>query len=632
MTDSIKFSRRTDAVWVVSIISLLLVITTSIAITWWSSGTPHDNEAHAAHLHSAEQSSPSHNDFFTNHGLYMPRTHCLMTEAGNPDWLWIIILITLSLTIIAAYVKIYLFWCKSYFAEEPRDRNPRLMDLAQIFLWCAVCGYATSVLMFFWPAYRLVAVALLFLAFWSWRFCLNLSGFRAAFTADRYRRMVERDTLTNLLSRSAVLEAIALCVDNEDPEENKPTAVLFLDFDRFKLVNDSMGHEAGDELLKQIADRLTNAVNNQAFNDDIQYHIGRLGGDEFVIVVEGCDDTDRLEALAIRLHKALTHTYLINDRTVNSSASIGITSTAYDSTDSATLLRDADTAMYAAKRQGKGNTAWFNQAMHDAVKDAVEMEHQLKLAIDREELFLTYQPIIDLEDATVTGFEALIRWRHPERGLIRPDQFIPLAEDSLLIRPIGRWVIREALTQMKAWRQRFPELANGVMNVNLSRIQFPDRELVEFIIDTLDELGLPHEALCLEITESTIMQDSSHAIELLERFRALGIKLAMDDFGTGYSSLSYLHEFPLDTIKIDRAFIGNLSNNRNYAAVIHAISALADNLGFSVVAEGIETTDQLAELQALSCHKGQGYLFHKPAEPEIIEAYLSEREDKAASA
>jgi diguanylate cyclase (GGDEF)-like protein len=632
--DSKKRSHRADAIWIASLISLVFVFVTAIAITWWSTSKPDASPAESNHAHHEMghgADTLSHNDFFTNGGLYMPRTHCLMNEAGNPDWPWIIALITLSLIIIAAYVRIYLFWCKSYFSEEPQDRNPRLMDLAQMFLWCAVTGYAASVLVFFWPAYRLVAVCMLFLAFWAWRFCLNISDFRTAFTAGRYRRLVNQDPLTGLLNRAAVYKKLNHCLTPTDDQAAEVT-VLFLDFDRFKLVNDSMGHEAGDELLKQIAKRLTKAVQFQAFDEGINYHIARIGGDEFVIVVEGCSDRDRIEALTARLHNDLTCVYTIDSRKVNSSASIGIASTERTYTSADTMLRDADLAMYEAKNAGRACTAWFDKAMHDAANEAVELENDLQRAIERDELFLTYQPLLDLEEGRVTGFESLIRWRHPERGLIRPDQFIPLAEDSLLIRPIGRWVIREALQQVKAWRQQFPELADCVMNVNLSRIQFADVELTEYILDTLNELGLPNSALCLEITESTIMQDSSNAMKLLQRFRELGIKLAMDDFGTGYSSLSHLHEFPLDAIKIDRAFIANLSNNRDYAAVVHAITALADNLGFTVVAEGIETREQLAQLQALSCHKGQGYLIHKPAEASVIAAWLSDRQEKAQSA
>lgn len=626
-------SPRADVVWIVSILSLAAVIVMAVAVTGWSSlqnGTRQSEHDAHAHHESATPLAVSHDDFFTNHGLYMPRSHCLVNEAGNPDWPWIITLIGLSLSVIAAYVRIYLFWCKSYFSEEARDRNPRLMDLAQIFLWCAVTGYAASVLMFFWPGYRVVAVCLLFLNLWSWRFCLNLSGFRGAFTADRYRRLHEHDELTGLYSRVAIRQHLDDRLAQTDP--HLPSiALFFLDFDRFKLVNDSMGHEAGDNLLKQIAQRLTDAFDDEAMGG-AQLFVGRLGGDEFVIIADGKNDRLVVEQIALRLHETLAKTYIIAGRSVHSSVSIGVTTTDLGYASADEMLRDADTAMYVAKQTGRGRTACFDRSMHDAVRDAIELENDLRGAIERNELFVVYQPIIDLEDASIAGFEALIRWHHPTRGLVRPDQFITIAEESQLIAPIGRWVLKQALDQIKTWRTRFPELSDAVMNVNLSRIQFADPGLTEFVTQTLADLGLPNQALCLEITESTIMQDYNASIALLHNFQNLGIKLAMDDFGTGYSSLSHLHDFPLDAIKIDRAFIANLTGNRDYAAVIHAITALAGNLGFTVVAEGVETHDQIAELQALACHRAQGYLFHKPAEPPIIEAYLSSRQDKAASA
>lgn len=630
-----RLPKRTDGLWVVAILSLVGVIALAVTVAGWSGavGEPASraDPASHAHHHAGDTHARSHGDFFTNHGLYMPRTHCLMNEAGRPDWPWILLLIGLSLGVIAAYVRIYLFWCKSYFAEDPRDRNPRLMDLAQIFLWCAVCGYATSVLMFFWPAYRLVAVCLVFLAFWSWRFAFNLSGFRGAFAADRYRRLHEHDPLTGLYSRAAIKQHLDDRL-SQGGDAAPTVALLFLDFDRFKLVNDSMGHEAGDSLLRQIAGRLETAFDGDARFEEASLFVGRLGGDEFVVIVEGWSDRCLVGQLADRLHDALANTYVIAGRSVHSSVSIGVTTSEHGYGCADEMLRDADTAMYAAKNAGRGRTSWFDKSMHDAVRDAIELENDLRAAIARDELFIVYQPIIDLDSAAVTGFEALIRWRHPTRGLVRPDQFIPIAEESQLIRAIGRWVLRQALQHLAAWRGRFAEVNNAVMNVNLSRVQFADPGLTDFIGQTLAEFDLPADALCLEITESTIMLDYNHSIALLHRFQDLGIKLAMDDFGTGYSSLSRLHDFPLDAIKIDRAFIANLTGNRDYAAVIHAITALAGNLGFSVVAEGVETHEQIAELQALACHKGQGYLFHKPAEPPIIEAYLSDRQAKAASA
>jgi diguanylate cyclase (GGDEF)-like protein len=623
--------RRTDALWVVAILSLVGVFVSAIAVTGWASIQHSPDQGVHAH-HAAGDAHPrSHNDFFTNHGLYMPRTHCLMNQAGNPDWPWILTLIGLSLGVIAAYVRIYLFWCKSYFAEEPRDRNPRLMDLAQMFLWCAVTGYAAFVLMFFWPGYRLVAVCLLFLNLWCWRFCLKLSGFRGTFAADRYRRLHEHDPLTGLYSRAAIRQHLDERL-KQTGEQSPTIAILFLDFDRFKLVNDSMGHEAGDDLLKQIAKRLDTAFDNDLLLADTRFYIGRLGGDEFIVVIDGQHEPTSVNYAAQRLHHTLASTYSIAGRAVHSSVSIGVTTTEQGYACADEMLRDADTAMYAAKQAGRGRTAWFDRSMHDAVRDAIELENDLRNAIDRDELFVVYQPLIDLADGRVTGFEALIRWRHPTRGLVRPDQFIAIAEESHLIKPIGRWILERALRQIADWRARFAEMGGAVMNVNLSRVQFADPGLTEFITDRLAELDLPPDALCLEITESTIMQDYNDSIALLHRFQQQGIKLAMDDFGTGYSSLSRLHDFPLDAIKIDRAFIANLTGNRDYAAVIHAITALAGNLGFTVVAEGVETHEQVAELQALSCHKAQGYLFHKPAEPPVIEAYLSGRQDRAASA
>jgi len=626
-------TRRTDLVWIGSIASLVGVVIIAIITFVWSTqhgGAPasahHPSAGEQAHPHPAAQ--PSHNDFFTNHGRYMPRTHCLLNEAGQPDWPWIAQLIGLSLVIIAAYARIYLFWCKSYFREEPRDRNPRLMDLAQIFLWCAVTGYAASVLMFFWPAYRLVAVCLLFLAFWSWRFCLNLSGFSAAFSADRYKRLAEHDPLTGLLGRFSIANLIGDRLERRKQGVGRPLAVLFLDFDRFKLVNDAMGHDAGDQLLRQVADRLRDTAGQIEADDGVQCHIGRLGGDEFAILIEAADNPDATDKHANTFLQALTCAYRLDERTIHSSVSIGIATTDHDYRNADDMLRDADTAMYEAKRAGRARTVWFSTQMHQAVRDAIELENDLRHAIERDELFLVYQPIIDLEDGAVTGFEALLRWRHPKRGLVGPDQFIPIAEESLLIRPIGRWVLDQALAQLKTWRQRFPELKDAVMNVNLSRVQFADPSLTQFIIHCVQRHGLPYDALCLEITESTIMQDNQAAVKLLHHFREQGIRLAMDDFGTGYSSLSHLHEFPLDALKIDRAFIANLSSNRDYAAVVNAITALAGNLGFSVVAEGVETVEQIAELQALACHKAQGYYFHKPAEPPVIEAYLSDREQR----
>ena len=437
------------------------------------------------------------------------------------------------------------------------------------------------------------------------------------------------DKLTGLLSRDGIKQALSERLAQTDDAKASRLGLIFINVDRFKLVNDGISHAAGDELLRQIADRLLTLAAKYTHSDITITAMGRCGGDEFALLVQGKVDQPNTEALTNELHEALTCTYHIGEQSVHLSISVGIAINTDNDTEVDNILRDADTAMYEAKRAGRARSVWFDSTMHEAVRDAVELENDLRHAIEHNELFLTYQPIISLEDGSVTGFEALIRWRHPRRGLVRPDQFISIAEESLLIRPIGRWVIHEALRQAKIWRQRFPELADMLMNVNLSRVQFADAGLTRYIVDTLMEFDLPHEALCLEITESTIMEDGQEAIALLHQLRELGFKLAMDDFGTGYSSLSHLHEFPLDVLKIDKSFIEHLGDSLDYAAVINAITTLAGNLGFTVVAEGLETPEQVAHLQALSCHKGQGYFFHKPAEPPVIEAYLSNREQQA---
>lgn len=437
------------------------------------------------------------------------------------------------------------------------------------------------------------------------------------------------DSLTGILNRDGIKHTLSQAIDDTRADPTTGLGLIVINVDRFKLVNDGISHTAGDDLLRKITARLQTTVDEQQTHDTAITQLGRCGGDEFALTVQGTVDHQTTETLSSQLHEALTRTYQIGEHSIHLSISIGVA--IYDQSEASPddLLRDADTAMYEAKRTGRGRTVWFDNAMHEALRDAVELENDLRGAIERNELFLAYQPIICLETASVTGFEALIRWRHPRRGLIRPDHFISIAEESLLIRPIGRWVIREALQQAKIWRQRFPELNNMLMNVNLSRVQFADHGLTRHIVDTLREFDLPHDALCLEITESTIMEDGQNAIDLLHQLRELGFKLAMDDFGTGYSSLSHLHEFPLDALKIDKSFIEHLGDNVDYAAVINAITTLAGNLGFTVVAEGLETPEQIAHLQALACHKGQGYFFHKPAEASVIEAYLSSREQQA---
>lgn len=644
-----------DVVWVSALLSLLAIVILGVVVTVWTKQQAAPQHDHAGHDHTnhvhttsaplatetaaiAPTAGPnSHNDFFTNGGYYMPRTHCLMTAEGKPDWPWIIALIVLNLGIIAAYLRIYYFWTRSYFAEEARDRNPRLMDLAQMFLWCAVCGYVASVIVFFWPAYRFVAVCLLMLNLWSWRFVLNLKGFRSAFTAGRYQRLAEADRLTGLMSRMAIRERLQALLESPGRGERGGLAVLFLDFDRFKLVNDSMGHEAGDQLLVEIADRLRRFVaqTDQKPMDNLPPQVctaGRLGGDEFVLIIEGYRSRGALVAMCDRLEEELSESYTIESREIHSSASIGVTTLESHYSTAEEMLRDADIAMYEAKRICRGTTVFFDERMHKKARDAVEIEQDLRRAIVSDELVLHYQPCIDLETGAVSGFEALVRWQHPVAGLLYPDRFIAIAEQSPLINELGRWVLKTAAAQIAAWRRHYPHLADAKMCVNVSPRQLIDGCFPGEALNIVIRSGATTDMICLEITESVMMSNREHAINLLSDLRDLGFTLAMDDFGTGYSSLSCLHEFPLDVLKIDRAFIRHLAERRDFSTVVHAIAEMAGNLGFKVIAEGIETPDQVAQLQALGCDFGQGYFFHKPAPVEVIERFLDFTADDASPA
>ncbi len=616
------FEKRSagDAVWVSALASLGVVVVVILAVQFIT-GHAVPSGAHASHgIAGQPAAAQPQGDFFSNYGNYMPRSHCLMNQAGQPDWPWIIALIVLNLGVIVAYLRIYIFWCRSYFAEKRRDRNGKLMDLAQIFLWCAVCGYVASVVIFFWPGYRAVAVCLLMLNIWAWKFAANLKGFRATFSVNRYRRLAEEDTLTGLANRSTAVGRIRQELDAVADGASRGVAVLFLDFDRFKLVNDTMGHDAGDDLLVQIAGRLRGTL-DAAQPGRGSGLAGRIGGDEFVVVLGDIPCIEDADRVAKRLQDALAPAYKLNGKPAHSSASIGIAWTDDASADPDGLVRDADIAMYEAKARGRGGRLFFDEHMSEAVHQRAALDHDLRLALERHEFRVFYQPIVRLDDGRVSGFEALVRWRHPERGLVPPDQFIPVAEEIGVIHDLGHWVFEQACRQLITWRERFdPGLT---MNINVSQRQLTDPDLADRFLDTARRLSLPPSAVSLEITESTIVTGAGDAVRAI---RDRGFRLAMDDFGTGYSSLACLHEFPLDVLKIDRAFIANLEGRRDYAAVINAIASLAGNLGFKVTAEGIETADMVAQLQALDCHYGQGYFFHKPAEADIIAAYLDNRQ------
>jgi EAL domain-containing protein (putative c-di-GMP-specific phosphodiesterase class I) len=358
----------------------------------------------------------------------------------------------------------------------------------------------------------------------------------------------------------------------------------------------------------------------------------RLGGDEFVILLDDVRDTSDATAMADRLQTALSAAHSIRGHDVISTASIGIVNCAGEYDRAQDIIRDADTAMYHAKSTGKARHVVFDERMHLEAVQRLELEEDLRRALHRQEFRLAYQPIIDLESGRLTGFEALLRWNHPVRGDVPPGMFIGLTEEIGLIVPLGAWVVREAATQLKKWHDQVPQDPPLEMNINLSRRQLDQDDLIGTLRRIIDETGVNPESLKLEVTESAMMESPERVTDLLNELKGLGVKLCMDDFGTGYSSLSCLHHFPIDVLKIDRTFILNTDSNREYAAVIHAIITLAHTLKMTVVGEGVESGGQLAQLQALECDAAQGNFFSKPLSVTAAEAYIRGPKGLAKSA
>jgi diguanylate cyclase (GGDEF)-like protein len=442
------------------------------------------------------------------------------------------------------------------------------------------------------------------------------------------------DALTGLPNRSLLTDRLEQAVRRRGRDPNYKFAVLFLDFDRFKIINDSLGHEVGDLLLVSIAKRL--AANLRA--GDTASHVAeghlpaRLGGDEFVILLDGLKEHSDAIEVAKRLQEALAAPHQIDDHDVISTASIGIVTSAgvYERADD--VLRDADIAMYHAKTTGKARHVVFDDHMHQQAVERLQLEEDLRRALEAGEFWLSYQPIVSLSTGRLTGFEALIRWTHPQRGSVLPAEFIGLTEEIGLIAPIGRWALHEAARQLQVWRDRYPHDPPLNMNVNISKYQLLRQDLVEVVADVLDQTGIDPASLQLEVTESAIMDSPERATALLHDLKELGVRLCMDDFGTGHSSLSLLHHFPIDVLKIDRTFVLNTDENREYAAVIHAIITLAHTLNMTVVGEGVENTGQLAQLQALECDRAQGNFFGEPMTAAAAEVYLQGPRGLARSA
>jgi diguanylate cyclase (GGDEF)-like protein/PAS domain S-box-containing protein len=427
------------------------------------------------------------------------------------------------------------------------------------------------------------------------------------------------DGLTGLPNRALFLERLGQALARSKGRGAGGFAVLFLDLDRFKVVNDSMGHRAGDQLLVAIARRLDRI---RRAGDTV----ARMGGDEFALLVEGVGDDAEAGRVADRVHRELSHPFEVSGQEVFTSAAIGIALGGLADHRPEDLLRDADTAMYRAKAQGIARHAVFDCTMHERAVAVLQLENDLRRAIDREELRVELQPIVSLPHQRVAGFEALARWQHPTRGMVPPDEFIPMAEETGIIGPLGRWVLLEACRQVQALHTLHPRGQPPSLSVNLSGRQILQPDLVEEVAEILESTGFDPRLLRLELTESVLVENEAAAARCLQGLRQLGLKLAIDDFGTGYSSLSYLHRMPIDTIKIDASFIRTMAADEKNRRIVETILLLGKNLGVEVIAEGVETQAQALALHRLGCSLVQGHLFSPSVDARAAAALLVREE------
>ena len=425
------------------------------------------------------------------------------------------------------------------------------------------------------------------------------------------------DPLTSLPNRALFIDHVKLTISRARRHGERTFAVLFIDLDRFKIINDSLGHLAGDQLLVGVARRIESCLRE---GDTV----ARVGGDEFTVLLEDLQDVEEAVTVVERIQHEVSAPFTIDGHEVFTTLSIGVAPGSTEYADPEDILRDADTAMYRAKTLGKARHEVFDKAMHAFAVNLLQIETDLRKALDREQFFLVYQPIVGLDDFSICGFEALVRWQHPERGLISPMDFIPVAEETGQIVAIGEWALVEACRQMTHWHRRFPLQFPFFISVNLSTRQFSEPGLVARVGEILNTTLLNPRSLKLEITESAVIENIDKTTDLLKQLRALGVQLSIDDFGTGYSSLSYLHRFPIDTLKIDRSFVTRMSDNSENVEIVRTIVMLAQTLGMDVVAEGVETKEQLKMLRQLGCEYGQGYYFSKPLGAEEAERIIAE--------
>ena len=413
------------------------------------------------------------------------------------------------------------------------------------------------------------------------------------------------DTLTGLPNRTLFLDRIRQILKKRERNQNLQYAVIYIDLDRFRLVNESLGHVHGDELIIQTGHRLRDCVQP---GDTV----ARLGGDEYAILMEDIDDINLAIKLTETIQSEFSKPFSLGDKEVFSSGSMGIAYSNLDYERPEDIIRDAELAMYKAKRLGNSKSVLFDDNFRRSPISPIDLDTDLRRALDRNEMQIHYQPIISLRDGVISGFEALLRWKHRIRGNISPSEFIPLAEETGLIYELGQWVLYQACLQTLHWNnEREPEKALE-LSINLSGKQFADPNLVNGVLDNLDKSGLTAKNLKLEITESVLMENAPRSIDMLNQLKEHDIKVCVDDFGTGYSSLSYLHTFPIDTLKVDRSFVNDMGRNYKNMEIIRTITMLAHNLKLDVIAEGVETAEQHAQLSALGCQYAQGFYFSRP--------------------
>jgi diguanylate cyclase (GGDEF)-like protein len=434
---------------------------------------------------------------------------------------------------------------------------------------------------------------------------------------DELAHMAFHDALTGLANRALLFDRLERAVARANRRGGR-VGVLFMDLDNFKTINDSLGHEAGDRLLIAVAERLRTCMRAEDT-------AARLGGDEFTIVLEEIGEPSEALAAAERIRAAFVSPFYLNERDVYVTTSLGVAVSRPGQESADDLLRNADVALYLSKTAGKARHTLFETSMGQNALERLELETDLRQALGRQEFRVVYQPIVSLSDGRVAEVEALVRWQHPTRGTIMPGLFIPLAEETGLIVPIGSWVLEQACRQASAWHDQYPMAPPLVMSVNLSACQFQQSDLLMADIRRiLDATGLDARSLKLELTESVLMQNADASLDTMRALKSMGIRLAIDDFGTGYSSLSYLKRFPVDTLKIDRSFVAGLGQDAQDTAIVRSVVALAKTLSLNVTAEGIETAAQEGELRALGCEQGQGYLFARPVSAVEVDILLAD--------